>query len=207
MLFRSLERTGLDRNTILLVTSDHGDFAAEHHLIIKTGSLLDSMVRIPLVLSWPGRLPEASRERALVSHVYIMPTLLELCGLPMPSGLDGQRLPLRPGDPRRDFVYSEYGAGGPEFTWEEAKALGPAARLGDYALRTTAEQHGLRKREWAGHLRMVRTESHKLILDSNGEREFYDLARDPHELRNVHGRSQYRNIEARLERRLAALER
>ncbi|MDH4180058.1 MAG: sulfatase-like hydrolase/transferase, partial [Armatimonadota bacterium] len=172
-LMALLERTGLLRNTILLFTSDHGDFAAEHHLIIKTGSLLDSMVRIPLVLSWPGRLPEGRRERALVSHVDLMPTLLELCSLAVPSGPDGQRLPLRPGDPRRSYVYSEYGAGGPEFTWEEAKALGQAGRLGDYALRTPAEQQALRKREWAGHLRMIRTATHKLILDSNGEREFY----------------------------------
>jgi len=197
-----LERTGLAENTVVLFTSDHGDFAAEHHLIIKTGSLLDSMVRIPLVLSWPGRVPQGRREPALVSHLDILPTLLELCGLPAPAGVEGMRLPLGPADARRSSVYSEYGAGGPEFTWEEARALGQPARIGDYSLETPAEVRALAKREWAGHLRMVRTHTHKLILDSNGEGEFYDLLKDPHELDNAHGRPEYRKIEAELRERL-----
>ena len=57
-LLTALEQRRLLERTIIVFTSDHGDFAAEHHLLYKTGSLVDAMVRIPLILSWPGRLPE-----------------------------------------------------------------------------------------------------------------------------------------------------
>lgn len=199
-----LDRRGLTEKTIVLFTSDHGDFAAEHHLIIKTGSMLDSMVRIPMVISWPGRIREGQIESAPVNHVDIMPTALSLCGLRVPDTAQGRQLPLRDSDDRRAFSYSEYGAGGPMYTWEDARAIGPAKRLGDYALNTKVLTDHLEKRERAGHLRMVRTNTHKLIVDSNGERELYDLKKDPHELTNVHGEAAYKAAEGELARLLDA---
>ena len=121
-----------------------------------------------------------------------MPTLLRLCGLDVPKGVEGMPLPLHPGDPRRSFVYSEYGAGGPDYDWPHAKALGAPDRLGDYPVQTEKELEHLYLRERAGHLQMIRTHTHKLIHDSNGEVEFYDLAKDPDELENVHNRPAYR---------------
>ncbi|MEX2261294.1 MAG: sulfatase-like hydrolase/transferase [Bryobacteraceae bacterium] len=197
-LLDAIEAKGLRENTIFMFVSDNGDFAGEHHLMVKTGSLVDSMVRMPMILSWPASLPRGQREDALVNHVDIMPTLLRLCGLPVPSTVEGRPLPLTPDAPRRPFVYSEYGNGDAEYTWEEARKLGPAERLGDYALQTPYELEELVKRERAGHLRMIRTHSHKAIVDSNGEVEFYDLVRDPHELENAHGRPEYREEEQRL---------
>ncbi len=197
-LLSLLERRSLLERTIIVFTTDHGDFAAEHHLIYKTGSLVDSMVRVPLVLSWPGRLPEGRKEKALVSQVDIMPTLLQLCGLEIPKGVEGMRLPLRSGDPRRTFVYSEYGNGDAYYDWEHARAIGGPQRLGDYPLQTPQQLEHLYMRERAGHLEMIRTRTHKLIRDSNGEIEFYDLVKDPHELDNAHGRTQHRAAEAKL---------
>lgn len=204
-LMTTLERTGLDRNTIVLFTSDHGDFAGEHHLILKTGSMLDSMVRIPLILSWPGRVARGLREKALVSHVDLMPTLLQFCGLSVPQSVEGIALPLQSSARRRDWIYSEYGAGEAEFTWEDARKLGPAKRLGDYSLKSQAESQGLEKREHGGHLRMARTHTHKLSVDSNDEVEFYDLVKDPHETENVHGRPEYRAAEEDLRRKLETM--
>ncbi len=199
-----LDRRGLTENTIVVLTADHGDFAAEHHLIIKTGSLLDSMVHIPMLISWPGRIREGHREEALVSHVDIMPTLLGLCGLAQPSKVQGRRLPLKSTDPKRTFVYSEYGNGDAEYTWKDAHAIGQARRLGDYELNTPVLFDHLARRERAGHLRMIRTAAHKLIVDSNGDREFYDLGKDPHELNNVQGQAAYRTAESDLQRLLAS---
>jgi arylsulfatase A-like enzyme len=193
-----LDRRGLAENTIVLFTSDHGDFDAEHHLIIKNGSMLDSMIRIPMLVSCPGKIREGHVENAPVNHVDIMPTVLSLCGLRVPDSVQGRRLPLRACDARRTFVYSEYGAGGPLYTWEDARAIGPAQRLGDYALNTKVLTAHLERRERAGHLRMIRTNTHKLIVDSNGEREFYDLNKDPYELTNVHGHAAYKVAEVQL---------
>ena len=200
-----LKRKGLSENTIVLFTADHGDFAAEHHLFGKTGSMLDCLVRIPLLVSWPGRIPEGRREGALVSDLDIMPTLLGFCGLPVPQGVEGMRLPFRTEDARRSYVYSEYGNGDPEFTWEQARAVGQAKKLGTYVHSTEFELQSLANRERAGHLQMIRTLTHKLIQDSNGEIEFYDLLTDPYELENVHARPAYRALEADLMRTLEAM--
>ena len=133
-LMDALQAKGLRENTIFLFTSDNGDFAGEHHLIVKTGSMVDSMVRMPAILSWPGSLPGGRREDALTNHVDFLPTLLNLCGLPALRTAQGMPLPLKTDSRRRQFVNSEYGSGDPEYTWAEARTLGPAARLGDYAL-------------------------------------------------------------------------
>jgi len=50
---------------------------------------------------------------------------------------------------------------------------------------------------------MIRTATHKFILDSNGDIEFYDLVKDPYELDNAHGRPEYRAIEQELSKKLA----
>ena len=194
----ALERKGLTDDTIVLFTSDNGDFATEHHLIAKTGSLVDAIVHMPLILSYPGRLPEGERNSSLVNQVDIMPTLLTLCGVDCPDAVEGRPMPLSAEDPGRSYVYSEYGAGGPEYTWEDARALGPAERLGDYALQTPEELDHLARREKAGHLRMIRTETHKVTVDSNGEIELFDLERDPAELANFHGDPGYATIEREL---------
>ena len=90
-LMALLDRKGLTDNTIIVFSADHGDYAAQHRLIYKSGSMLDSLVHVPFLVSWPGHLPQGHREDALVSQVDIMPTLLEFCGLPEPRGVEGQR--------------------------------------------------------------------------------------------------------------------
>jgi arylsulfatase A-like enzyme len=200
-----LERKRLSENTIVLFTADHGDFATEHRLLQKTGCLLDCMVRVPLLVSYPGQLPRGRRETALVNQVDILPTLLGLCRLPAPRGIEGQPLPLARSDRRRSFVYSEYGAGDPEFTWEDARKIKPSPKLGVYSLNRPGEWDGLLKRERGGHLQMIRTLTHKLIRDSNGEVEFYDLVKDPYELDNAHGRAGYRGREDELQRMLQSM--
>lgn len=200
-LMALLEQKGLVENTIVLFTADHGDFAAEHHLIYKCGSLVDSMVRIPFLISWPGHLQQG-REDALVNQIDIMPTLLDMCGLDVPKGVEGQRLPFRSGGARRSFVYSEYGAGEAEYTWEDARKTPKRRAAGSSPnFKDTAVWQQL-TRERSGHLRMIRTASHKFIRDSNGEIEFYDLAKDPYELDNAHGRPEYRSIERELDKKL-----
>jgi arylsulfatase A-like enzyme len=134
-----------------------------------------------------------------------MPTLLDFCGLDVPRAVEGRRLPFKAGDARRPFAYSEYGAGGPEFTWEHARTQGQPKKLGLYGggAGTEMAARAMRNRESAGHLRMIRTHAHKLVRDSNGDVEFYDLEKDPDEFENVHDRPEYRAAEQELEKDLA----
>jgi len=81
-LLDALERAGRTADTLVVVTSDHGEGLGDHgedeHLLF----LYDSTLRVPLVLSWPGRLPAAARLRGQFRSVDLLPTLLDLLGLP-----------------------------------------------------------------------------------------------------------------------------
>jgi arylsulfatase A-like enzyme len=92
-LLDALERTGQRENTIVVFTADHGDLVGEHGLAEKGGLLCDALVRVPLLLAWPGHLPEGLVvDDALASLVDLMPTLLWLQGFPIPPGVQGQPL-------------------------------------------------------------------------------------------------------------------
>ena len=58
-LLDALERTGQRENTIVVFTADHGDLVGEHGMAEKGGLLCDALVRVPLLLTWPGHLPAA----------------------------------------------------------------------------------------------------------------------------------------------------
>ena len=75
--------------------------------------MYEELVRIPLVISWPGRI-RAARSDALVSLIDLLPTLCDLTGVPMPADVDGLSLrPVLTPSPRsaprvREMVFAEY---------------------------------------------------------------------------------------------------
>lgn len=92
-LLDALQRLGLRERTIVVFTSDHGDLMGEHAMMEKGGMLYDALVRVPLLLSWPGHLPSGRMvEHALASLIDVMPTLLWLQGLPIPRTVHGRPL-------------------------------------------------------------------------------------------------------------------
>jgi arylsulfatase A-like enzyme len=83
----------ISRETIVLVTADHGESLGEHErYFVHFWTTTPENAHVPLILRAPG-LP-AQRRRELVSHVDVMPTLLELVGLEPPADLSG--MPLGP---------------------------------------------------------------------------------------------------------------
>lgn len=84
-----LKARGLDRNTIVVYTTDHGDMAAEKGMWLK-GVMYEPAVGIPLIIRMPGRLGAGRTTDALVSGADLLPTLASLTGVPVPdvSGLD-----------------------------------------------------------------------------------------------------------------------
>jgi len=79
-------------NTLVVFTSDHGEGCAAHRLVVKL-MLYEEAATVPLIVSWPGRLP-AGRvdETSLVSGIDIMPTLCDYAGVTPPAGLHGRSL-------------------------------------------------------------------------------------------------------------------
>jgi len=86
-----LEENGWTEDTIVIYTTDHGEYACEHGLLEKApGISSDAVGRIPFIWSWPGCLPEGERRSQLAESVDLWPTLASLAGLPKLSQWDGK---------------------------------------------------------------------------------------------------------------------
>lgn len=167
----TLARTGLAHNTLVLISADHGEELLDHGLIghvstFKEGRLYDELIRIPLIAWLPGVLPAGRIIDEPVQCIDVMPTVLDLAGVPVPAQAQGRTLlPLITGisgwQPRA--VFCETSGGG--YTAD-------------------AQQYGHRTRA-------VRTERWKLIrtVPSDGAptEELYALDIDPGEHNNVVG--------------------
>jgi choline-sulfatase len=99
-VMRHLEQAGLLEDTIIAYTSDHGDMCGEHGLWDKF-VFYEPSAGVPFLMRAPGITKPALVCDAPVSQVALMPTLLELCGIPIPSGLDEASLVPSLRDPAR----------------------------------------------------------------------------------------------------------
>jgi len=114
-LLAVLRETGRLDNTVVIVTSDHGEMLGERGAWYKM-SFYEGSARVPLIVSAPGRF-EPARAGAAVSTMDLLPTLLDIAGVAWPPGareaLDGRSLlPHLTGRPGRDEAVGEYLAEG-----------------------------------------------------------------------------------------------
>ncbi|MFQ5768119.1 MAG: sulfatase [Acidobacteriota bacterium] len=90
-LLRNLDGLGLDENTIVVVTADHGEGFQEHGILGHTIQLYDEMVHVPLLVRWPGRVAPGRVVEQPVGLVDLAPTLLDLAGFRLSGGqFDGE---------------------------------------------------------------------------------------------------------------------
>ena len=85
-IMEALRRNGQDENTVVLVTADHGEALGDHWMWGKGPYHYDSVVRVPLLISWPGRFPSGQTHDGVVSLVDMAPTILDIAGVPIPEG-------------------------------------------------------------------------------------------------------------------------
>ncbi len=153
-------------DTLVVFTADHGESLGEHGYFFDHGDYLyDDQTRVPLIVRHPG-LPSARSVSELVESVDIMPTVLELAGLPQDGPRRGRSLvPLLRGEPGPDagtrLAFSESDSCS-EISVRPCRVDGVAGKL--YAVRSS---------EW------------KLVRDPHGPNELFDLVSDPGEERDV----------------------
>ncbi|MDP6358975.1 MAG: sulfatase-like hydrolase/transferase, partial [Planctomycetota bacterium] len=112
-LLDHLEATGQRENTIIIFTSDHGESLNDHGHILKGCRFFEGLVRVPLMISWPGRFPEGVVSDALVELLDLVPTLYESLGMKIPFYVQGKSLaPLMKGESplhvHREYVRTEF---------------------------------------------------------------------------------------------------
>jgi arylsulfatase A-like enzyme len=107
----ALKRNGLDQETLVIFTSDHGDMDACHRLASK-GRFYEQSVRVPFLMRYPGKIVNRVDTNLISSGLDLLPTLCDYAGLEVPEGLLGKSLrPLAESEKKvdhwRDFVVTE----------------------------------------------------------------------------------------------------
>lgn len=108
-VLQALRELGLERDTIVLYTSDHGDMLGAHGIWGKN-LFYEQSAGVPLMFRVPGLTPANSRCETPVSLVQLLPTLTDLCGIPTPTGIDGTSFAANlrePGRTEETTVFSE----------------------------------------------------------------------------------------------------
>jgi choline-sulfatase len=147
----ALETLGFASNTLILFTSDHGDYMGEHHLMLKGIPAFEGAYRIPLLLSGPGVLAGRKVDE-VVSLLDLAPTIIQLT-------LD-EAFPC------------------------EGRSLIPLIQGSDnnWLSEAFAECHGQR---FNYTQRVLWRDDYKYVFNGFDNDELYDLANDPHELKNL----------------------
>ncbi|MCD8178721.1 MAG: sulfatase-like hydrolase/transferase [Tannerellaceae bacterium] len=186
-LVSELKEKGVYDNTILIFVADHGDYAGEYGLMKKGVGLDDAITRIPMQWTGPGIQVSGGPHKAHVSLIDIFPTLCEVMGAEIPTGVQGRSLwPILTGKdyPEQEFasIMTEDGYGGMYYTkadgtdYREEGAVGKKGLFFD-ELNTWTQ---------SGSMRMLRKGDWKLVYDMDGNGQLYNLADDPSELKNLY---------------------
>jgi len=169
VLFQFLEERGLFENTMIVFTSDHGDYLGDHWMGEKD-LFHDQSVKVPLIVYDPRPEADATRGRvddALVKAIDLAPTFLDLYGLPpKPHILEGRNLAARlhdTGEAWRNYAISEY----------------------DYATREARKILDITQDD--ARLIMVRDARWKYVHTEGFRPMLFDMQQDPQELTDLGG--------------------
>lgn len=171
-----LKKAGLDKNTIVIYSSDQGFYLGEHGWFDKRWMYEESF-RMPLIVDWPGVTKPGSSSTELVQNIDYAPTFLDIAGVPVPAEMQGVSLvPLlkgqTPKDWRTDLYYHYYDGPG-----EHRVAVHEGVRTARYTL---------------------------IYFYRAGDWELFDLEKDPMEMHSVYGDPAYAKALAEMTKRLAA---
>ena len=172
-LLKNVEAAGLEEETIIIFTSDHGDILGSHGRWQK-GRVYQEATKIPLVWRVPGTAMGNIVKKQVGSLIDIIPTLLDLLGIKIPKHVQGQSL--------ASLIQGKVEKLQQNYTFIESTVHGAAIRTPRYIF-------GKR----------LNRENREL----NNERTlFFDLEDDPFELRNLEDSVQHKNIRNDLEKLL-----
>jgi arylsulfatase A-like enzyme len=160
-----LKANGLDKNTIVIYTSDQGFFLGEHGWFDKRWMYEESF-RTPLIIKWPGVTNQKKTTASMVQNLDFAETILDMAGVAIPADMQGKTMvPLLKGKQKGDVHDALY------YHFYENQEHKVAKHIG------------------------VRTDRYKLIyFYENGEWELYDLKKDEEEMKNVYSDPAYKDI-------------
>ena len=176
------------KNTYILFTSDNGFFHGEHR--VRSGKMLpyDPSVRVPLLISGPG-IPRGKTSKELVGNIDLAPTFMDIANGRSGKRMDGRSLMPFAFDPTRRTdrpLLLETGGQKPGRIEPDQGPVAPLRNILTY--------------------NAVRTEDYLYVNYRSGNRELYDMRRDPHQLSSRHRATRYRDTRNALRRELNRLD-
>ena len=163
----ALETAGVLDETLLIITSDHGENIGDHGMIDHMLSMFETTIRIPLIVRHPAHFPPGHVNTDLVSQVDVFPTVLEIAQVEPAVSLPHARSLV--GSPRESEVF---------VIAENERPLN-----GIEVLRNAYPDFDATRID--RRIRMLRTASHKLVWHEDQNVELYDLERDPGEQHDI----------------------
>ncbi len=156
LVLAAVSELGIDDNTIVMYTADHGDMCGGHRMMDKHYIMYDDVVKVPLIIRWPKKIkPGQICDRFVYNLLDVPPTILEWLGVKVPDFFHGRSLvPLLNGQSGRDWR-------------NEVVATYNGQQFGLYT------QRMIRNNEW------------KYVWNTTDVDELYNLREDPEELHNV----------------------
>ena len=91
-ILQAVDDLGLADSTVTFFSADHGGFVGNHRLSDKGPMMYDDIYRIPMLARWPGHVAPGSTCGEFVTLMDLMPTFLDLAGVPLPGGIDGRSI-------------------------------------------------------------------------------------------------------------------
>jgi uncharacterized sulfatase len=165
------------QDALVIYTSDHGDFLHSHGLSGKGPAMYEEITNIPFIVRWPGSAPKGAVSSSLVSHIDLVPTVMDAFGLDRPTILEGKSMVPLYRDPSTKLNETVF----MEFTRYEIDHDGFG---GFQPIRA-----GLDGR-------------YKLTINLLTSDELYDLEQDPEELNNLILSASHANVRNRLHDRI-----
>lgn len=157
-VIETCKRLGIYDNTIFVYTTDHGENMYQHGLLQKH-CMFESAVGVPMIISYPKALSKGKVSDNLVSTLDLLPTILELSDIEVPSTFDGVSLINNSAEDKDRYVYSEFYEAGQQYKMFPKEKMVP--------------------------MRMCRWKNYKYIYTHGFIGQLYDLEADPNEQHNL----------------------
>ena len=185
-LMGQLERRGLDKNTVVVITSDHGEGLGEHMMQYHGIGLFREQIHVPLVIRYPGHIPAGVRVTTPRSNAAIPATIMNLVDEAGPKMVSGTSLSLSwngPDAASQPHPISELQKNAIDDRDSQARQVEPTAVDGDMKSLVTPQWH--------------------LIVHQTRGEQIYDWGHDPGELHNLintpEGQAAAKRLEPELE--------
>ncbi len=173
----TLKEQGLDENTIIVFTADHGDLMGSHGAWNKQQPY-DESIRVPFLIHYPKAFgPQGKKSKALMNSPDIMPTLLGLTGIEVPKSVEGKDFSqILLGKKKNDVTHTLISCVQPFGQWIRSKG----------------------GKEYRG----LMTENYTYVRDLKGPWLLFDRTKDPFQLNNLVGQASVAAIQNKLDRDL-----